>query len=46
MRVESEYYPTWEEYKDKHPEIADIQSAEKLQSYEDQVVNFVLRLFR
>lgn len=46
MVVKSEYYPTWDEYKETHPEISDIENAEKLKSYEDQVFNFVIRLFR
>lgn len=45
--MRSKYYTTWEEYKEKHPELADKPEevvAPKIQKYEDLVFNFVLDL--
>lgn len=46
MEFKSKNYVTWDEYLPKHPEIADIEAANKIQNYEDLVFSLVIRLFR
>ncbi len=46
MEYKTKNYVTWEEYKEKHPEIKDVPDAERIQKYEDQVFTLMMRLFR
>lgn len=46
MEFKTKNYVTWDEYVEKHPNIADVPSAKKIQDYEDQVFTLMMRLFR
>ncbi|MEG0378266.1 MAG: hypothetical protein RR614_07280 [Eubacterium sp.] len=45
-KFKSQNYETWEAYLEKHHNISDIDRAEEIQNYEDQIFALVLRLFR
>lgn len=45
MDIKSEYYRSWEEYKEEFPNIANIENAEILQKYEEEFYLFILGLF-
>ena len=46
MEFKTKNYVSWDEYVEKHPNIADVPGAKKIQTYEDQVFSLVMRLFR
>lgn len=46
MKIKSEYYKTWEEYKEENPIVSDEGlKADKIQNYEDQMYKFIFSLF-
>jgi len=46
MDIKSEYYTTWEEYKEKNPIVADEGlKADKIQDYEEAMYKFIFGLF-
>lgn len=45
MNKVSEYYKTWEEYKEENEDISQIEGAKKIQSYEEQMYTFIFQLF-
>lgn len=45
--MDSKYYTTWKEYKERHPELEgkpEAAIAPKIQKYEDVIFNFVMGL--
>lgn len=45
--IKSKYYVTWEEYKEKHPELEgklEKVIAPKMEKYEDMMFNFIIGL--
>lgn len=46
MEFKSINYITWDQYAANHPEISDIEAANRIQNYEDQIFSLVIRLFR
>ena len=46
MEFNTRNYVTWDEYMEDHQNLSDIESAKRIQIYEDQVFALVLRLFR
>ncbi len=46
MAFQTKNYVSWDEYVEKHPEIAEVPGAHKIQEYEDQVFSLMMRLFR
>ena len=46
MEFKTKNYVTWDEYVEKHPNIAEVPAAKKIQDYEDQVFSLMMRLFR
>ena len=46
MAYKTQNYVTWDEYLEKHPNVADVPAAKKIQAYEDQAFSLVRRLFR
>lgn len=43
---ETKNYVTWNEYLEKHPKMAEVEAAKKIQDYEDQAFSLMMRLFR
>jgi len=44
--MQSEYFKTWEDYVETHPQLKDIEAAEdNIQPYEEQMYAFVMKLF-
>ncbi|NLN97463.1 MAG: hypothetical protein GX127_03580 [Eubacteriaceae bacterium] len=44
--MKSEYFKTWEDYVETHPELNDIESAEAgIQPYEEEMYAFIMKLF-
>ena len=39
-------YVTWDRYLEEHPKMAEVEASKKIQDYEDQVFNLIMRLFR
>jgi hypothetical protein len=46
MEFKTKDYVTWDEYLEKHPRMAEVPAAKKIQDYEDQVFSLMMRLFR
>ena len=44
--MNSEAYTEWEDYLDKHPQLKNVPSAEILQTYEEEMIFFILGLFK
>ncbi|WKY46801.1 hypothetical protein Q5O24_10570 [Eubacteriaceae bacterium ES3] len=45
VKIVSKYYTDWEDYKEKHPVVSDIEEVCTIEEYEDLMLNFVCRLF-
>lgn len=44
--MESKAYQNWELYLEDHPQLKDIEAAAELQDYEEEMVTFILGLFK